>query len=882
MANVVIIDGNSIINKAYYGIRGMTNSAGFPTNAVFGFMKIFRKILEDIEPGYVAVCFDLKGGTFRNELYPEYKANRKSMDIELAMQLDVVKQILRAMGYRIVEKQGFEADDLIGTLAYSFSNLAHQVYILTGDRDSLQLVGENRFVCYHGGKDKVVYDAEKVKEDMGVAPDRIIDLKGLMGDSSDNIPGIKGVGKVTALKLLNEFGSLEAILDGVEKIGSARTRKLVEAGRDMALLSKKLASIDCAVDLAFDVESFVQAEADEETLQQLFVKYELKMLEAERKARAASLKDRRFAYREAVRFRGLEDLSDYDFSQPIFADLIKDDDLPLSKDFDYLLLYQSGKLPVFFDAEAGDSLFAKLGEESRNRPLRLKGGRLKDFMLLLRANGIDEYEVLFDLSVVDYLLDPNRNDNDISFLTGKYLQLDIPPLVEIYDKGKKTKSARTLNPEELAKCLAMRMQAAERLEPLMMQGLERAGLSPIYEEIERPLSHVLVDMQVAGFPIDLAELERIDRELGDILAEIEDSIYLMAGRPFNINSPSQLATVLFEELGLKAPKKTKTGYSTSKEVLDKLKKEHPIVNAVLEYRMHSKLKSTYTEGLRHNILPQTGAIHSYLEQTVAATGRISSHNPNLQNIPIRYEMGRELRKAFVPRGEDYLLLSADYSQIELRILAHLSGDETMISAYRQGIDIHALTASQMFGKELDEVTTAERSDAKAVNFGIIYGMGKFSLSEDLKVSIYEAEQYIFNYFAKYPKVKAFLDRSKETAKERGYAETLFGRKRPIPELKSQNFNVREYGNRIAMNAPIQGTSADIIKIAMIRVNEGLKARNLRSRLIMQIHDELIIDTHREEYEEVKALLVESMENACELAVPLVVAVSEGKTWYEAK
>ncbi len=882
MARAVIIDGNSIVNRAYYGIRGMTNSEGFPTNAIVGFMNIFDRLLYNIKPEYIAVCFDLKGGTFRNEMYSEYKANRSSMDMDLAVQMPVLKEILAAMGFKILEKQGVEADDLIGTLAYSFSNLDHQAYILTGDKDSLQLVGDNRYVCYHGTKNKVVYDEKKVEEDLGVLPNRVTDLKGLMGDSSDNIPGVKGVGKVTALKLLNKFDSVEDILENVESVEPTRIKNLLIKDRDMAILSKKLATIDCHVDIDFKIDDYLRSEEDLSILNELFVKYELKGLQSKYKAKMKGQSKDHFKYKAANVEDALSNLSGYEWDQDVFFDLIKDDDKPLSAAYDYILMYQKDKKPLFFDESMADSLFHILREESKKNSLKIKAERTKDLMLLLRANGIENMNVEFDLSIVDYLLDPNRNDNDISFLASKYLGISIMPLKDIFDKGKKTKSAAKVDVNELQECLAIRMQALEKIEPLILQELKDKNLFELYHDIEMPLNAVLVDMQIAGFKVNQEELQRIDKELSELIVDIENQIYFMAGQEFNISSPKQLGKVLFEDMGLKAGKKTKTGYSTSKEVLEKLAKDNPIIDKILQYRTYTKLKSTYSEGLQYSIDENTGAIHSYLEQVVAATGRISSHNPNLQNIPIRYEMGRELRKAFVPRNQDYVLLSADYSQIELRILAHLSQDSKMIAAYNEGIDIHALTASQIFEKKLDDITLAERSDAKAINFGIIYGMGKYSLSEDLHISYQAAEDYINNYFAKYPDIKTFLDKSKEDAEKLGYAMTLFGRKRPIPELLNKNHRIREYGKRVAMNAPIQGSSADIIKVAMIKVHEELTVRNLKSQLIMQIHDELIIDTHKDEFDEVRDVLIEAMKNACHLDVPLNVDVSSGDNWYEAK
>lgn len=879
MAKALIIDGNSIVNRAFFAIRGMTNDEGFPTNAIFGFMNSFDMVSQQLNPDYFAVCFDMKGGTFRNEMYSEYKANRTGMDSDLAVQMPVLKQILTSMGVRIVELQGFEADDLLGTLAYKFSGEGIDAYVLTGDRDALQLVGDGRFVYYHGTKNKIIYDAKRVKEDMGVEPNRICDLKGLMGDSSDNIPGIKGVGVKTALKLLDKFGSVESLIENTADIEPARIKKLVTDQAEMAVLSKKLATIEVDVPIEFDRVEYELSNGDESEFSELIKKYDLKVLAKRHSADLEKTKEMDYS---APLINDVSALAHYDFSQPVYYDLIDENHEPLGESFNCIALYQEDAQPLFYDGEYGKDFFCAFKQAISDKRLALKGDRLKELMLLFRANDISNFEPAFDLSIAAYLLNPNKSEQEVCDLAAKYLNRSIPRLKEIYEQGKKTKSIEKADLHELSNSLAARLQAVQSIEDELLKDIDLNGMSKLYTEIELPLSKVLIDMQINGFKIDVAELARIDEDLGVLIENIESEIYFLSGSEFNINSPKQLGVVLFETLGIKGGKKTKTGYSTAKDVLEKLKSKHPVIPKILEYRTYAKLKSTYTEGLISWVNKSTSSIHSYLEQTVAATGRISSHNPNLQNIPIRYEMGRELRKAFVASSDERVLVSADYSQIELRILAHLSEDKKMIEAYNEGIDIHALTAAEVLGIPLVEVTKEQRSSAKAVNFGLIYGMGEYSLSEDLGISTFEAKRYIEQYFAKYPKVKVFLESCKKDAEEVGYARTLFGRRRPIPELKSKNYMQRQYGMRMAMNTPIQGTSADIIKRAMIDVQAELKSRGLGSKLILQIHDELIVDALKSELQEVKDILLEYMSGAVKLSVPLSIDINVSDTWYGAK
>lgn len=881
MDRILIVDGNSILNRAFFAIKGMTNSKGFPTGALFGFMNTFEMVQSQLDCKYLAFCFDVKGGTFRNEMYSEYKATRKGMDPDLASQLPVLKELLRALGFKIVEMKGFEADDLIGTLAHRFSEKDIEAYILTGDRDSLQLVGDKRFVYYHGTKNKIVYDEKKVLEDMGVEPSRICDLKGLMGDSSDNIPGVKGVGPKTALKLLADFGTLENLILSVDEIENKRMQNLIREEADMAVLSKKLAKIETEIPLDFEVEEFLPAEVDEPALLNLLNEYELKRLKTRMHEKIASEMGK-IESSDYVLTDYEKELENYKEDEALYITVLADDFDAISADYDYLGLYQIGKKSILVPRSEAAPILAWLKKASEAKVLKLKSKRLKEIMLLLETEGISAYEPAFDLSILAYLLDPNRAKHLISELSETYLNKTLPKLEEVFESGKKSLSLKQTSIENLAFITASEFMALEELEPALLKELEAKEMRKLYYELELPLSKVLVHMQVAGFKVDEEELKRIDQELASTLEGLEQQIYFMAGEEFNINSPQQLGIVLFEKLELKGGKKTKTGYSTAKEVLDKLVNKHPIIGLILDYRIYAKLKSTYTEGLQPWINEKTGKIHGYLEQTVAATGRISSHNPNLQNIPMRYEMGRELRKVFIPSSADYVLISSDYSQIELRLLAHLSGDGAMIRAYQEGIDIHKLSASKILHKPLELITAEDRNSAKAINFGLIYGMGEFSLASNLGISLKEAKKYIENYFSAYPTIKDYLESSKAYAAEKGYIKTMFGRLRPIPEIMSKNFNLRSYGERIAMNTPIQGTSADLIKMAMIEIDRDLREAGLRSRLILQIHDELIIDCHKDEVEQVTDILKKRMKGVADLKVELEVNVSIGKNWYEAK
>ncbi len=882
----LIIDGNSIINRAFFGIRNMATPDGFPTNALYGFLSIFHSISDELKPDYVAVAFDLKGPTFRHDDFSEYKAGRKGMPDELAMQLPVLKEILDAMGVKRMSLQGYEADDLLGTSAKFLSGQDITTYLLTGDKDALQLVDDNVFVYYHGTKNKLIYTAEAVKEDVGVYPNRVVDLKGLMGDSSDNIPGIPKVGKVTANKLLKQFDSVEDLIARADQIENARIRNLVETHAAQAVLSKKLATIIKDVPVELSIEDFTLASANIEQLIALYQKYKLhsflQRLSAQHGAQMGAADDQQISLLEiADEDLCLQFFGDFDFTKPIKIFTLYDKLNLVDDKLSYIgVADAAGKAAVFYDSGVNYCL-SFLKSTAVKSEIKLVGHDLKRDLLIFKRYGIVNIKPIFDLEIAMYLVDANRRSYALSNLTLDFLGRAIPTETELLGKGAKRIMVADAVQDACLKYVAAALNSIMALYQPIADRLTELNLTSLFDDIEMPLVEVLANMEYLGFNVNLAELDILDDEITTLIKQIQTEIYDMAGHQFNINSPKQLGVVLFEELGLYVVKKTKTGYSTSHDVLLKLYNDHAIIPKIIDYRTYTKLKSTYVDGLRAVVNPKTGRIHSSLNQTVAATGRLSSTEPNLQNIPVKLELGRRFRKVFVASAGQ-TLVDADYSQIELRILADMSDDPMLKKAYNEKIDIHALTASQVFETPLEDVTPLLRSRAKAVNFGIIYGMSDYGLSENLHIDRKTAKNYIDNYFKKYPNVKSFMNSTIEQCKETGYAETLFGRKRFIPEIKNKNYNIRQYGERMAMNTPIQGTAADIIKVAMVKVYHALKTENLKSQLILQVHDELIIDTLPEELERVKSLLRTCMREAADLSVPLVVDMQTGDSWYDAK
>ena len=867
---IVLIDGHSILNRAFYGVPDLTNAEGLHTNAIYGFLNILFKILDEEQPEYLTVTFDVHAPTFRHEMYPEYKGTRKPMAEELRQQVPVIKEVLQAMNIATIEKAGLEADDLLGTISHSCEEKGMDVAIISGDRDTLQLATEHvkiRIPKTKQGRTEIEdYFASDVKEKYGVTPTEFIDVKALMGDTADNIPGVPGIGEKTATKIIVEYGNIENAHEHVSELKPPRASKNLDEFWDQAVLSKTLATIDIHADVPFDLEAARHGNMYTKEAHDYFQRLQFKNLLGRFDVEADS-NDVEEYFKEITEKAEIEQV----FVEAMKAKLVG---VGISEDAGNVLplfAHESGygRISLAYDREkiytipadmevTMDYLFGKLTELAK----KVDTFALCNLKKYLSLISVEKEEHCFDPILAAYLLNPLKNDYDFEDIAREQLNLIIDEKAD-----EKTKSC-------------YEAYTAFASVEILKKKLDETKMKKLFEEIEMPLLFTLYDMEHAGVKIEADALKTYGEQLGSKIVELEKNIYDKAGEVFNINSPKQLGVILFEKMGLPNGKKTKTGYSTAADVLDKLAPDYPIVSEILEYRQLTKLKSTYADGLA-GFIQTDGRIHGTFNQTITATGRISSTEPNLQNIPIRTELGRLLRKVFVPE-EGYVFVDADYSQIELRILAHCSGDEQLIQAYREARDIHRITASQVFHIPFDEVTDLQRRNAKAVNFGIVYGISSFGLSQDLSITRKEAAQYIENYFQTYPGIKTFLDESVENAKEHGYAVTLYGRRRPVPELKSSNFMQRSFGERVAMNAPIQGTAADIMKIAMLGVNRVLKKRNMKSRLILQVHDELLIEAYQDEVEEVQTILKDQMEHAAELKVPLIVDMHNGNNWYEAK
>ena len=878
---IVLIDGHSILNRAFYGLPDLTNSEGLHTNAVYGFLNILFRTLEEEQPQYLAVAFDVHAPTFRHQMYADYKGTRKPMPSELREQVPMLKEVLRAMDIELVEKAGYEADDILGTLAERCEKEGMEVTVVSGDRDILQLASDRimiRMPKTVRGKTTIEnYHEKEVMERYQVEPKQIIELKALMGDTSDNIPGIPGVGEKTATKLIVEYGSIENAYVHVEEIRPNKAKESLKNNYDLAVMSKKLATIDTQAPVECDLEHAKIRNLYTEEAYEMFRRLDFKNLLGRFDSAAVKEQDSLFI-RVETDLEEAEALLKQAAVQPaVGLELLEStahEILGLAvaweKDGEPEVCYipASETVTVGFLKEKTEELFAAVEKVC-----------VMDIKKLLKNVKNIRPEQVFDAGIAAYLLNPLKNTYTYDDLAKEYLQVYLPSTEEIFDTAKLPDLAAVS--DELAGCYAGNMAyAVYRVREIMEQRLEAEGMSRLYQEIEIPLAFTLADMEDAGIRVEAEELKAYGERLQVRIGELEEKIYQEAGETFNINSPKQLGVILFEKLQLPGGRKTKSGYSTAADVLEKLAPDHPIVSDILEYRQLAKLKSTYADGLSAFIGPD-GRIHSTFNQTITATGRISSTEPNLQNIPVRMELGRLIRKVFLP-ADGCVFIDADYSQIELRVLAHMSGDEKLIAAYRQAEDIHRITASEVFHVPFDEVTPLQRRNAKAVNFGIVYGISSFGLSQDLSISRKEAQQYIEKYFETYPGIKGFLDGCVEQAKEQGYSVTMFGRRRPVPELKSSNFMQRSFGERVAMNAPIQGTAADIIKIAMIRVNERLKREQLRARLLLQVHDELLIEAPLEEVDQVQRILEEEMTHAADLKVKLEIDMHTGNSWYEAK
>lgn len=876
MNKLLLIDGNSIMNRAFYGIPDMTTNDGRHTNAIYGFLNIILKVIEEEQATHICVAFDLKKKTFRHEMYEAYKGTRKGMPEELHEQMPRIKEILQAMHIRIVEQEGFEADDLIGTLSKKGEREGFAVTILSGDRDLLQLATDTVLVripkTKHGKTEVEDYYAKNVVETYGVTPLIFIDMKGLMGDTSDNIPGVPGIGEKTAAKLLAEYGDLDGVYAAVDSMKASRMKQNLIENKDLAYLSKTLATIklDCPIPFEFSEATYhdpFNAEA-----YTLFEDLELKSFYK----RFSVEKKEELTFETVL----IDDIDGYNAllaklqkaKEVSFAWITQDGEaLGVAVCMDLEHVYLIRFMMFITEAMVADNLLAL----SRDYQVQLACMHVKKLLSFLDFH---EEDAVFDAGLAAYLLQPNQSEYEYDTLAKVYLDVTLPSEKEML--GKEKLGYFSFEDERVQKWMAYQAIVPYKIKSVLREKLKETGMESLYDEMELPCLYALYEMEKNGIRVDGEALHQYGKKLRTRIEELTAEIHAMAGEEFNINSPKKLGEILFEKLGLKNGKKTKTGYSTSAEVLEKLKNAHPIIPKILEYRQLTKLNSTYAEGLAGYIRAD-GRIHGKFHQTVTVTGRISSADPNLQNIPTRMPLGREIRKVFIPE-EGSVFVDADYSQIELRVLAHMSGDAALIAAYQADEDIHAITASQVFDVPLDQVDSTLRRKAKAVNFGIVYGISSFGLGQDLDISRKEAEGYIEKYFATYGKVKEFLDRTVEDAKKNGYTVTMFGRRRPIPELASSNFMTRSFGERAAMNAPVQGTAADIIKIAMVRVNRRLKEEHLQSKLVLQIHDELIIETKKEELEIVQKILVEEMMHAADLAVPLLVDANVGDSWYDAK
>ncbi len=849
MDNIVIIDGNSIINRAFFALPQLYTKDGTPTNAVHGFLRMLLPIINNKKPKYLVVAFDVRGGNFRHKMYKDYKGTRKGMDDELATQIPILKEILDKIGVPRVELKDYEADDLIGTIS-SNAPKDKQVLIISGDKDMLQLVNDNTkvLITKRGVSDLKEFDYKTVKEELGVFPDQVVDYKGIRGDSSDNIPGVRGIGDKGARTLLDEYKSLDEIYDNIENVASKRNRKLLEEQKDMAFLSRELATINREAPIDYKVDNFI-LKLDLDSSADTLKKYELNSFIRQTSAlkKESPLIDDKY----------ISDISKLDLDKEMTLDI-----------FDY-------KEKSFYAFKQGDIIITDDISFLKGNTIKIRGFNVKDIIVNLSTKIEVKLKIVDDLKILYYILYPDKNSEELE----KYsLDYKLDTFKELTDKFKMDID---IAEPKIKKLLSKRVNLIDLLIEDYKAKIKEKELESLYNDIELPLIPILADIQLNGFKVDLDFLDKFDIEISEKLKQVEDRIYSIADEKFNINSTKQLGTILFEKLGLPVVKKTKTGYSTSKETLVKLMGRHEIIDHIMDYRTLSKLKSTYVDGIR-KVVDNDGKVHSSLNQAIAVTGRLSSTEPNLQNIPIRFEEGRRVRKIFVPSSDKHILVSADYSQIELRVLAHISGDENMIKAYETGEDIHKITAAKIFDVELDEVNSDMRRRAKAVNFGIVYGKTDYGLSEELEIPVYEAKDFIEKYFEEYPGIKEYMDSTVEFCKENGYVKTLSGRIREIKDIHAKNFHIRNFAKRAAMNTPIQGTAADIIKIAMIDVYNELKKRKLKSKLILQVHDELIIDTLISEKDEVIDILINNMENAFKLDVPIKVNVSSGSSWYETK
>ena len=904
MKKFVVIDGNSILNRAFYGIMGtkmMQTADGTYTNAVYGFLAILFKLIEDLNPEYMAVAFDVKHPTKRHEMYKDYKGTRKGMPDELAVQMPMIKRVLKAMNIKILEKPGYEADDILGTLSKHFEKEGMEVTLLTGDRDSFQLASKNiiiRIPRTKAGKTEVEnYDRDKILEEYGIEPKQLIEVKGLMGDASDNIPGVPGVGEKTALSLIKEYESIDNIYKKIENgeiVAKGKLQEKLAENKDLAILSRELGRIDVNAPIDKELEDFKVVDWNFEEVLKIFREYRfnryIERFHLEDKAANGSVETKPVNLEDLFKYeivRDEEKVSKVIDKVSKTKELIyvfetkekKDDELIIKKEIKYINIYDQENNTVY-----NLEFSKKVKPLFEDKEILKVGHALKEDYILLKQIGIKPNNMMFDAKVAAYLINATTGAYSVGDIARVYLEIEIEDLIPKEEKEVQTSLFDVGEEETKPECsfkYAVYNYVIGAAKEKLVEELKKINSYELFTNIEMPIVEILAEMQWEGVYADQKEIIKYGEHLKRHLEELRIDIYKLADEEFNINSPKQLGVILFEKLKLEPFKKNKNGYSTDVDALEKILDKHPIVEKILDYRQIAKLNSTYVEGMMPFINVNTGRIHTFFHQTITATGRLSSTEPNLQNIPTRTELGKKLRKVF-KAGKDKIFLDADYSQVELRVLAHMANDETMIEAFNSGEDIHAMTASQVFKIPLNEVSKQVRSKAKAVNFGIVYGISEFGLAEQIDIKRYEAKEYIEQYLETYHGIRDFMTEIVESAKKKGYVTTLYNRRREIPELSSKNYMIRKFGERAAMNTPIQGTAADIMKIAMIAVYNELNKRGLKSRIVLQIHDELLVETCLDEKEEVAKLLKECMENAATLKVPLKVEVEEGKNWYQAK
>ena len=880
---LIIIDGNSIINRAFYALPDMTNSEGLHTNAVYGFTRMLFKIIDDYKPTHISVAFDMKAPTFRHEEFSEYKAGRKKMPNELGQQLQPLKELLDTFNIHRMEMAGFEADDLIGTVAKKAENDDFKVYIVTGDKDAIQLASNKTttLITKKGVGEVEEYNYDSVVERYEMTPTQFIDLKGLMGDKSDNIPGVPGIGEKTGIKLIKEFSSIENLIENTNQLKGS-VKKKIEENKDQAVFSKKLATIITDVPIEISLDELSYGDYDKNAVIEEFKKFGFNTLIKQVLAMDGGNEESIVEEKIELNINHLEDISAFkneiEKTNKLFIKTVSKVGNILEKNLIYVFVSADGKNIYYIN----DEELELIKDIISNEEIKKIGYNLKDDYLALKPYDIQLNNMFFDIAIGEYLIDSKSSTSyECSDIAMKYLTKKIKSKEELLGKGAKAKKFSDLELEELSIYFGEILNIVYNVYPIMEKAFKEIDMEYLFYDVEMPLVEVLGSMEYEGMAVDKNQLENIGNKFKEIISNLEEEIFTMAGEKFNINSPKQLGVILFEKLELPVIKKTKTGYSTNADVLEKLRDKHEIIDKITEYRQIVKLNSTYVEGLSNIINPISGRIHSSFNQTITTTGRISSTEPNLQNIPVKTEMGREIRKVFIAK-DNCKLVDADYSQVELRVLAHMSDDEHMIDAFQHNMDIHSKTASQIFGVDINDVTSLQRSEAKAINFGIVYGKTDFGLAQDLNIPVPKAKAYIESYFANYDKIKVFMDEAIKNATDKGYALTIFNRRRYIPEINSSNFMVRNQGKRFAMNAPIQGSAADIIKIAMVNVFTRLKDENLKSRLILQVHDELIVEALEEEIDKVCSIVKEEMESAVNLQVHLDVDLNVGDSWFETK